>query len=46
MRPTEVMLSIGRPIAYYPKLAKHVGGVKPAYFCASFSTGRTRQIIH
>ena len=32
MRPTEVMLSIGRPIAYYPKLAKHVGGVKACIF--------------
>lgn len=32
MRFTNVLRSLGGPVAYYPGLAKHVGGVKPAIF--------------
>ncbi|MNC28466.1 hypothetical protein D3C75_766710 [compost metagenome] len=34
MRATDLMLDLGRPVAYYPKLAKRVGGVNACLlFC-------------
>jgi hypothetical protein len=37
MKPSEMLLSWGKPIAYYPGLAKKVGGVKAAIlFCQLF----------
>ena len=30
MKPTEIIPDVGRPVAYYPSLAKVVGGVKAA----------------
>lgn len=32
MSPSEVLRGLGRPIAYYPRLAPHVGGVKATLF--------------
>lgn len=32
MRPSELMLDLGRPVAFYPGLAKHVGGVNACLF--------------
>lgn len=37
MRPSDLMLNFGRPVAYYPGLAKPLGGVNAAlFFCQIF----------
>lgn len=37
MRLNEVFAKIGRPVAYYPQLAKSLGGVKSAIFACQFA---------
>lgn len=32
MRPTDLMLNLGRPVAFYPGMARHVGGVNACLF--------------
>jgi hypothetical protein len=37
MKPSEIMLDFGRPVAYYPGLCKKLGGVKATvFFCQLF----------
>ena len=33
MKPSDLMLDIGRPVSYYPKLSKQLGGATATLLC-------------